>query len=207
MDAFLESHSLNEVKYYLMVRACAACGKGPRSLQDGGLSGRRDQTVTAVARCDNCGRTQELSFRYECDVPGEGAEAETINPSPQPSRIVDLSQWLSLFYLLLESTWRAPAGPAVRHNGFRAALCLGEALKFYGDDELPPAWAFFSPEGQAAFRDHPEKFARQFLRDMQSKLPSLPKMAQRVDRDNATRNRSWWQFWKPQRERRKQPNA
>ena len=207
MNALGIAKSLNEVKYYLMVRPCPACGKGPRSLSEAALAAQAGQAVVAAVHCARCGQSEELSFRCEHACPADGPGAETINPAAEPSRLVDLSQWLSLFYLLLESSWRAEGGPAVRQDGFRAALCLAEALKFYGDDELPPARAFFSPEGQAAFRDHPEKFARQRLRDMQSRLPSLPRMAQRTDRDKARRRRRWWQFWKPAHERSRKPHA
>ena len=103
---------------------------------------------------------------------------------------------MSLFYLLVESAAKEDAPTATRRTGYRAALCLAEALKFYGDDELPPRSAFFTETSARAFSEHPENFAKQKLRDMQSKLPPIAKMARRVARDEASPRPKWWRFWR-----------
>jgi len=195
-DPPLRAHTLNELRYYLMVRPCPACGKGPRELDLTKPPAAPGQVLTVRVRCNNCKRDEDVHFSYDHELPTHGAGAEIINPTEEPSRIVDLAHWLSLFYLQVESAWREDSRPEVRRAGFQAALCLAEALRFYGDDELPPASAFFTRETTAAFEEHPEKFAKQKLRDMQSKLPALPTMAQRIDRDERTRRGRWWQFWK-----------
>ena len=152
--------------------------------------------MTVSTHCSRCGCSRTFAPVRRQEARGEGLEAERINPTDRPSRIVDLSQWLSLFHMLLESAASEPSPPAARLKGYRAALCLTEALKFYGDDELPPETAFFSQTTLDIFRQHPEKFARQRLRDMQAKLPSLPKMARQVVRDDRAKGRRWWQFWR-----------
>ena len=43
-----------------------------------------------------------------------------------------------------------------------------------GDDELPPESAFFTEATLSAFREHPQNFPRQLLRDLQAKLPPTP---------------------------------
>ncbi|GAG20851.1 unnamed protein product, partial [marine sediment metagenome] len=119
-----------------------------------------------------------------------------ISPTAEPSKIIDLAQWLSLFYMLAESAAEGDSPVATRRRGYQAALCLAEALKFYGDDQLPPASAFFTPATAEVFRQHPERFARQRLRDIQAKLPALSTMAGHVDRDEGAAKKRWWQFWR-----------
>ena len=196
MDEPLPARTPNEARYYLMVTRCDACGKGPWIVESQTSAGRPGDAFELRARCRGCGAAKAFRFLREYDVPDDGAESECINPADSPSRLVDLGQWLSLFYLLIETAADDDSGPGVRRSGFRASLCLAEALKFYGDDELPPQSAFFSETTIAAFREHPEKFARQKLRDMQAKLPTLPVMARRIARDERSARRRWWPPWR-----------
>ncbi|MCJ7543080.1 MAG: hypothetical protein MUP47_00705 [Phycisphaerae bacterium] len=192
----LLAHTLNEVRYYLTVAVCPSCGKGPRELDHAEGPEPASRLAVVTARCRHCSHQDRLEFLCRHDAPTEGVEAETINPDTEPSTIIDLAQWLSLFYLLVESAAGDSSPVATRRRGYQAALCLAEALKFYGDDELPPASAFFGEASAEIFRLHPEKFARQKLRDMQAKLPALAVMARRVARDERSPRRPWWRFWR-----------
>ncbi|HOF18618.1 MAG TPA: hypothetical protein PK082_06890 [Phycisphaerae bacterium] len=188
----LQARTFNEVRYYLLVTPCPQCGKGPWEIDSDDAGGGQH---LVVAHCRNCRHAER--FRVDCEHPDAGGEP--INPSDEPSRLIDLSQWMSLFYLLLEQASRATPKAQARLLGYRAALCLAEALKFFPLGELtPPESAFFSPAGRTAFREHPENFARPRLLDMQSRLPALPKMAGSVRRDRAADRprRPWWKFWK-----------
>ncbi len=193
MDEPLPAHSPDEVRYYLMVTRCPSCGKGPWTIEEehpeqGGLEIVR-------AHCHHCGHIK--TFRFICEqAAGDENRAELINPTANPSSIIDLSQWLSLFYMLLESASSEKSPATARLQGYRAALCLDEALKFYTENELPQDSAFFSGQTLAIFREHPEKFARQKLRDMQSKLPSLSAMAERITQKPKSARKKWWPFGK-----------
>lgn len=195
MDTPLAAHSFNETRYYLMATACGACGKGPWGIDPPQTPPDRDGMAVVEAHCEHCGRRHAFHFRCDSSTPA-GGTAEQINPTDQPSRIIDLAQWLSLFYMLVESAASTNDKAATRGKGFQAALCLAEALKFYGNDELPRESAFFTEKTLAVFREHPENFARQRLRDMQVKLPALPKMARQVARDRQFARKRWWEFWK-----------
>lgn len=192
MDEPLRAHTFNEVRYYLMVRPCPTCGKGPWEADSPPPAPQVSATCLTEAHCTHCDDRRPVAFVLVDNADDD----DVINTADQPSEIVDLAQWLSLFYMLIESAAAKPAGPESRHIGYRAALCLAEALKFYEDDELPGEGAFFSDETASAFRQHPANFARQRLRDMQAKLPALGAMASHVDRDRQVRGRRWWQFWK-----------
>jgi len=205
MDEPLRAHTLNEVRYYLMVSPCPACGKGPwvtdatrpTSRPSTGKPAEGTPAPSHVdAHCKQCGHRQTFSVLCEYALPETGAQAETINPDDRPSRIVDVGQWLSLFYMLIESASSQKDPVETRRVGYRAALCLAEALKFYGENQLPPQSAFFSAERLETFRKSPESFARQRLRDMQAKLPHLDVMARNVSRDDRRGGRKWWRFWR-----------
>jgi len=193
----LRAHTINEVRYYLMVTVCQACGKGPRILDAIQPPGKSGQYARAETHCKNCQDRQDVDFICDEELTPSAPESDIISPTDEPSPTIDLGQWLSLFYLLVETAATETSPPLTRRLGFRAALCLAEGLKFFGpDDELPPESAFFTPDTLAAFRKHPEKFAKQKLRDMQAKLPSMGTMARRVARDEESRRRRWWQFWR-----------
>lgn len=196
MEAPLPAHTFEEVRYYLMVTACPQCGKGPWQMDQTGQVADMTGPLNVSARCEQCG--QEKTFEFLCEsLPAEREdEVGRINPTDRTSRIVDLAQWLSLFYMLAESAASKRDKTATRRAGFAAALCLAEALKFYGDNELPPESAFFGTNSLATFHEHPANFARQKLRDLQSRLPTLNTMAEHVEKDRQTRRKRWWQFWK-----------
>ena len=197
----MPAHTFNEVWYYLLVTPCAACGAGPLEMDPptGPARDRRPQAGkrTAVSvHCKRCGRRRSFSFLCEHPVPDGDPEAETINPTDEPSRMIDLGQWVSLFHLLDVPAASPPSGPEARRTGLRAALCLAEALKFFTeDDELPPESAFFHESTLAAYKEHPERFARQHLRDMQARLPGVPDAAGGSEPAGRA-DRPWWQFWK-----------
>ena len=197
MDEPLPAHTLNEVRYYLMVTPCAACGNGPYAADEIRQPPENPSVVVVEAHCEHCDAKRSFAATTQHELPETGVRAEIINPGREPSRIVDLGQWLGLFYLLVESAFSADKPVETRRLGYRASLCLSEALKFYGlDDELPPGSAFFVPGTIEAYRNNPEKFARQKLRDMQTKLPSPGVMAANVSRDERVAVKKWWQFWR-----------
>ena len=202
----LSVHSWLEAHLYLQVTPCQDCSKGPWQIQS---EPQDPRGRTLRARCLHCHAEKEFTFECSPAGVGEGAGAsaseqspelreELINPSPAPSRVVDVGQWLSLFYLLVETASKAADKAETRRLTFRAAQCLDEALKFYtADDELPPASALFTEPSGQAFAEHPERFARQRLRDLRGKLPDLRVMARRLARDaQKAGRRRWWQFWR-----------
>ncbi len=203
------AHSQSEACLYLKVTACEACSQGPLELQGRPEAQPRPSGGGATlgrlaARCAHCGAQQEFVFLWpEPPAAGReagsgGAGAEPINPTPEPSEIIDAAQWLSLHYLLVESAEPTAAKAEKRRTTSQAALCLGEALKFYAeDDELPPQSAFFTASSRQAYTEHPEKFARQTLRDMRAKLPNVPPSPVPPPRHaGAAGDRPWWRFWK-----------
>ncbi len=199
MDQPLKAHSIREVEYYWKVTPCRNCGKGPLVPEDLPPSTQPGEIVDVSARCPSCSQTSAETFTCEHPQGESWPASEQINPTPHPSRLLGLSQWLSLFYALLEQAYHADESEDTRRIGLQAALCLEEALKFYpdDDDELPPASAMYTQAGRDALADQPGKFARQKLQAMRDRLPSVSAMTRRVARDHSPpAPRRWWQFWK-----------
>jgi hypothetical protein len=194
-DSPLHARTLNEVRYYMMVQPCASCSKGPWVAAETGQPDKHHR-LTFKAKCKNCSGEQTFEFLVDRPLGSQGAKSEAINPTGSPSEIIDVAQWLSLFYMLVESAASRETPAVSRRASYQAALCLAEALKFYGDNELPPPTAFFTEPSRQTFAQHPEKFARQRLMDMKAKLPALPSMARRINRDDWVATKKWWQFWR-----------
>lgn len=194
MDQPLRAHTFNEVRYYLMVCSCEACGKGPWVIDQAEPPKDPDKVATVKAHCNSCHATRDFSFTCAHILP-EG-EDECINPTDSPSQIVDLGQWLSLHALLLDKA-RSADSPLEGHRmAYQAGLCLTEALNFYGDDELPDKSAFFSHTSELAFDKYPENFAKQKLRDMLAELPVMHHTHPADPQQQSAEARKWWQFWK-----------
>lgn len=196
-DALLPAHSVAEAQLYLTVSACRVCGKGALKRGDA----RPDITPERVhmffpTTCTACGMEAECGFRIEPGPIADGHDqfANQINSSYQPSRIIDLVQWLTLFRLITEAASREQDRASARRLGYEAAECLAEALKFYTDEdnELPPPDACFTNNSRRVLRDHPEKFARSRLLGMRAKLPMLEIMARQAQPEK----RRWWPFGK-----------
>ena len=128
MDA-LHAHSPAEAEYYLKVTPCPGCAKGPWEIQ----VRRPEQDARSMsARCQNCHIERRFEFFCPEQDPAEAnPEGDVINASDEPSRIIDVGQWLSLFFFLIDSAAKSPEKAETRKISFQAAQCLDEALKFY----------------------------------------------------------------------------
>ena len=172
MSQPLQVHSPNEVRYYLLATPCEACGTGPCVLHAVVPGRTPHEPALARATCQACRSGRILPFVSEY-APAD-ADSPCISPVDEPSSVVDLDQWLGLYYQLHDLADRQEDPHRARQVTIDAALCLAEALKFYEDDELPPESAFFTEATLSAFREHPQNFPRQLLRDLQAKLPPAP---------------------------------
>lgn len=200
-----------------MATRCQSCGKGPvqaaghEALALPGAPGRK-----LTARCQSCGYEQvfvfDLSDVADAGVPSQG-EPPHINPSNEPSRAIDLAQWLMLFEAIVRAADQQADPAESRRLGYEAAQCLEEALKFYpaGDSEWPEESAFFHDWTLDRFRSHKHLFARTRLVDLRQKLPTLTRMEQKLTAQEGAPSKSqqlagqdaekvskrkWWAFWK-----------
>jgi len=191
----MEVSTLNELKYYLMVSPCPLCDKGRRLLRRVNAPNRPGGSYLVETICEQCSAEGQLHVTCRT-APGQlPDDPECINPTDRHSDVIDLAQWLSLFYLLIESAAAETAKPEVKLRGYRAALCLAEALKFYGPDDLPGDGAFFSSTTVQLYRQHPERFSKSRLLAMQAKLPPATLMRRHLARYEGHKRKQWWRFW------------
>lgn len=175
-DAPLIAHSLAEVYLYILATPCATCGRGP--LHGGEAEPCADPalgfTVAVTATCGSCRSVIRWKFRLSGPPQAVSADqAPVVNSTNEPSRILDVAQWLTLFRMKTEAAGKEMNKTAARRFSMEAAQCLDEALKFYEEDnDLPTMDAFFHHGSRERFRDHPEQFSRQRLMHLRSKLPT-----------------------------------
>lgn len=194
MDQPLRARTFNEVRYYLTVCSCEACGKGPWIIDQAEAPKEPQEVTTVTAHCKSCHATRDFSFTC-AHIPPED-EDQCVNPTDSPSQIVDLGQWLGLHALMLDKAEAADSPNEAHQTAYQAGLCLAEALKFYGDDELPDKSVFFSHTSEIAFERHPESFSKQKLRDMLASLPAMHRTHPTGPPEQPDEDREWWQFWK-----------
>lgn len=192
----LPVHSLGEAHLYVSVTLCPSCGRGNarpfETHQDS------DDMVMQV-RCVECAAERTLRFTLtEGQWPqGDAPDRGRINPTAEPSAIIDVAQWLTLFQIILDSAGKAADRETARELGYEAAQCLEEALKFYSaDSDDPPADAFFSETTRQRFAEHPLHYRRGRLIAMRHKLPTLKRMEKQLDGAGGAGGKSWWRFWR-----------
>lgn len=191
----LHAHSLAEAYLYLMAASCAKCGKGPL---DNARPEQQSETTEFVdlllhASCKNCNEPTSFLFRIPVETARANPDATPIiNPTGEPSTILDVGQWLMLFRIISEAAGRETDKVQSRRLGLEAALCLEEAMKFYEEDnELPPASAFFTNASRGQLRDNPDRFSKSRLINLRSKLPSTNIL--RANVEGRTRpHKPWW---------------
>ncbi len=175
-DASLVAHSRAEIHLYLQVTRCPSCGRGPLHGEeaDPGVTSSSGRILEAAATCGLCQAVTRWAFRLPGpSQPVPADQAEVVNPTDEPSRMLDVAQWLTLFGMMTEAAGKELTKVAARRLSLKAAQCLDEALKFYEEDnDLPPNNAFFQEESRERFRNHPQQFSRQRLLHLRSKLPT-----------------------------------
>ena len=198
----LPAHSLAEAYFYLLATRCPRCGRGPLRGGDAGSESCGDRVgLTIAVCCGSCGHQEDYRFRVDEDLASLQARqasgaAPRVNPTDEPSRIIDVAQWITLFRVITEAAAREPDKGEVRRLGYEAAQCLEEALKFYEEDnDLPPDSALFCESSRRMQRDHPHEFSRQRLVELRGRLPTLDAMeASQFVSAKPTRKR-WWTWW------------
>lgn len=167
---------------YLLATPCASCGRGPlrggeaeRGDDPGGMAKRSAaMPVSIAATCGSCQMVTRWTFQLSGPLQAVSADqAPVVNSTDEPSRMLDVAQWLTLFGMKTEDAGKTLTKTAARRLSLEAAQCLDEALKFYEEDnDLPSKEAFFHEDSRERFLDHPQYFSRQRLLHLRSKLPT-----------------------------------
>lgn len=188
------AHSLSEAYFYLMATSCTRCGQGPLRGADAKSSqvGDGRAGVSIAFTCRACGAAGGNLFQLPAGHAASVAEQyPKVNPTDEPSRILDVAQWLTLFRMITQAASTESDKVAARQLGLEAAQCLEEALKFYDDSEsdLPPRHAFFHEASRSRYQLEPQQFSRRRLLDLRSKLPTTATMRSAL---SMPKKRRWW---------------
>ena len=175
-DAPRVAHSLTEVRLYLMVTPCPSCSQGPLRFSQARTIHDEAAGLTAAidAICGGCEAATSFTFQLpRGSAAGVDDGIPEINPTDEPSRIIDIAHWLTLFRMGAEEAGHEPDKTQARELWIEVGQYLAEALKFYDDpdSDLPPHEAFFSDTSRVRLRENPEQFSRQRLINLRAKLP------------------------------------
>jgi hypothetical protein len=192
-DESLRAHSLTEAYFFLMLQACPSCRAGP--IKETRVTVEEEHIDTRLClycKCTRC--AHELAWRFVLDSDSARIQdPPVVNGSPEPSQIIDLVQWLTLFHRIVAEADKARSRSGARRLGYEAMLCLEEALKFYeAENDLPPASAFFTDKHRSYALENPSLFTRQRLLGQRSKLPDLAAATRRIE---DPKHRPWWKLW------------
>lgn len=175
----LNVHSLNEAYLYLMVTHCASCGDGPLHGEGGQIvdsleSKESYKKIEVKAACRSCFDIQTYTFLIPVDQAQVDADQPNrINATAQPSQLIDVASWITLYQMLCESAKQESNKTKMRNFRIEAGYCLEEALKFYSDqNDLPPETALFLDSSRERLRNNPEQFSRTRLINLLAALPS-----------------------------------
>ncbi|MCO6436483.1 MAG: hypothetical protein J5J06_05295 [Phycisphaerae bacterium] len=175
MSVRLAVHSREEARLYLAVTPCARCNQGPHEVVEleppPPLSEGDEFDLYLI--CAHCGADRREVFVLRSG-PGTAATADSptsINPSDEPSNVIDAPGWLTLYGVYIDASAAETMARRRRSLLIRAGECLAEALKFYGDGEQPPAAAAFDTRSRQAMERNPAAFARRRLIELRAKLP------------------------------------
>lgn len=191
----IQIHSVAEAYLYLMVQPCPFCENAPlEKTHDLTKTGPGDSGWRLSASCPACRQDSTLLFEIQPPPTREQAQSSRINPTPRPSRAIDLLGWLTLFQSILAAANKQKGAQRSRELAAEAAQCLDEALKFYqGDEELPPPDAFFTERSRRRFEAHPQQFARSQWLERRLRLPDTNAQTTAAA---SSRKPKWWQFWR-----------
>ena len=206
-DETVHVHSVQEEYFYMMVHRCACGGAW---LSDGQqLEAAEGRALHRVdARCFTC--KKEQTFHFQLDRRASPKDpVRQVNPTPEPSRALDVAEWLDLaqFYLGRIEHLKAPTEKA--QSLLDARQCLEEALKFYGpQDDAPPPGALWSEDSRRKASRQASAHRRSTIRAMLERIPPLDRLRkadslEQKEFEKGVRHlarervgRRWWQFWK-----------
>jgi len=175
-DAIHAAATAVEAGIYVSLQSCPHCGRGPlvAAEPDKGSSGADAPIIQIAGACLHCRDLSLWPFQIISKIkPEDTAEPLVINPTPFPSRIIDVGQWLTLARMWEESANGVDSPRGKRNQLLRVGQCLDEALKFYDEEEndLPPTTGVFHSTSIQRLRDHPEQFSRRRLVNWRRRLP------------------------------------
>ncbi len=207
-ETTIHAHSVQEEYFYMMVNPCD-CG-GAWFPADQQIERGDDRVAHRIeAKCSRCGKERTFPFELPGEAHPDGpTQVREINATDEPSRAVDLAQWLDLAEFYLTRIEKLKDNVRKAQSLLDARLCLEEALKFYGpDDAEPPAEALWSKASRKKARRQADTFRRETIEKMLERIPPKEKL-ERVDApvqkqfesglraEAGRRARDRWKFWK-----------
>ena len=191
----IAAHSIAEEHLFIDTMQCPVCGDG-----------RFEKAMHSFpcywfVKCKSCGKTIKIVsdtslimtdqyWKVLCsnDLMNVHRYQRRYNRTNEPSKIIELTQWIS-FFTSLQSKMNELAVRGDRSSfnyislEFYLVQCLQEALKFYkANEEYPPRYAFFSEETHKHYLADRSSFLKNHLLSILSKQRSLETIEEDLER-------------------------
>jgi hypothetical protein len=186
----LDAWNTAEIRLFFLVTPCRACGKGPLTQKPPAELAAKRAAVGVISQCAACGDQTDYTFIvHDPNEPATGM-SHSLRQTQDPSRIIDVADWLTLSQMLQQTAAGATDRAEARRLRIEAGQCLDEALKFFTDEnnDLPPAEAFFSRASRERLRRSPQLFSRQRLLNLRGSLPMAGPLRGGADRSQRERH-------------------
>lgn len=176
-------HSIQEEHLYVLLQRCG-CGH-PYELVSQSLESGGERPVDRITgRCQGCAGSRDFLFDVGGFFGDRGRYASLrVNPTPEPSRAIDLEGWTRLALFYLNMIPQAEGDGERTQTTFMAAQCIEEALKFFPPGEAEPGQdAFFStrdPDRRSLLCGQ-ETFRVSYLRELRGSLPKTEVLLDQV---------------------------
>jgi len=163
----LVPRSMAEKALYMELTPCPSCGSTPFERSHALVQRGNDLVAVDQGPCSTCRTHREFAFVLPDDPLPAGSATEGYG-GPEPSRIIDPGQWLSLSDLYARAPLAEPSAldAAGRQRAWetlrKAIVAMEEAQKFCGPDGMdePPEHAFWSEESARMKAELPGQFRR-----------------------------------------------
>lgn len=167
-------HSVQEEYFFLMLHPCS-CG-GPWRHDPTAAEPIAGEVHKIDVACHLCKQTRSLVFQLP-PAGGGKAPVRQVNPTAEPSKAIDVAEWLDLAQFYLGRIGRLKDGAERSQSLLDARQCLEEALKFYGPgDDGPPPSALWSETSRRKAVASAAAFRRAKLEEMIARMPPLEKL-------------------------------
>jgi hypothetical protein len=185
----VRAHSIAEEALFTKLLSCPSCGMGPMRLT------MHEFPCTSYVQCASCGKELRLVSDESLVMNPHYTEAlesddcvrilwaqRRISHVQEPSRIIDVAQWLDRCRVCEEAISRHDESSSEEKREkllaeYELVQSAREALKFYSDGgEYPPKSAFFSKRSRAALAGARDRFSRSRIEALLAQYRSLEEL-------------------------------
>ncbi|HOX39542.1 MAG TPA: hypothetical protein PL033_16285 [Candidatus Brocadiia bacterium] len=168
-------HSIAEENLFVILHPCVCGGQRIKKSQE--LVEENDKLCDEVTlQCGQCGETSKMLFDVS-GIVGRIPQFDSINPTSDPSEVIDVVQWLDLAAFHFSTLQDNLSKMEDQEKSYFSAIALqsvDEALKFYPPNgRFPLPFSPFSEEGRQLIKEKKDFFAREAVDELRAGIKNF----------------------------------